>query len=628
MSDRFLLPRLPTFWPNRRQFLAGAAAAASWAALGPSARAEGTNGKAHALAMHGEPKYGSDFKHFDYVNPDAPKGGQLRMSVANSTTFESFNPFIVRGSPAAGSGGAYETLTIQSNDEAFTQYGLLAQFIETPDDRSWVSFTLNPAARWWDGTPVTPEDVVFSFETLKTKGKPLYRFYYRSIAKVEKTGDAEVRFSFVPGDNRELPLIVGQLPVLCKAYWEPRDFEKPSLDLPVGSGAYRVTNFEPGRYVVTSRVLDYWGRDLPVNVGTNNWDSVRYIYYKDEAVALEGLKAGDFDFRQERSAKIWAIGYNIPQIADGRMVKEQIPNEDPTGMQCFAFNIRRPIFQDRRVRQALGYGFDFEWSNKALFFGQYTRTASYFSNTELASSGLPQGDELKILEKYRGKVPDEVFTSTYEPPKTDGTGNVRDNLLKARALLQSAGWVIKDKRLVKQETGEPFQFEFLLYDPMFERIVLPFLRNLRRLGIFASLRTVGIAEYQNRLDNFDFDMIIGSFGQSRSPGNEQTEYWGSAAADQPGSQNVIGIKDPVVDELADSVISAPDRESLIQRTRALDRVLLWGFYVIPSWHLRSYRVVYWNKFSRPAISPKYDLGLDTWWVDPVKAAALASKQSS
>jgi microcin C transport system substrate-binding protein len=596
--------------------------------LGTGAKAQGTNGRAHALAMHGEPKYGPDFKHFDYVNPDAPKGGELRQSVPNSTTFESFNPFIVRGRPAAGSGSMYESLTVASNDEAFTQYGLLAQFIETPDDRSWVAFTLHPEARWWDGTPVTPEDVVFTFETLKKKGQPFYRFYYRSVAKVEKTDDREVRFSFVPGDNRELPLIIGQMSVLCKAYWESRNFEEPSLDLPISSGPYRITDFEPGRYVTARRVEGYWGRNLPVNVGTNNWDSVRYIYYKDETVALEAFKAGEFDFRQERSAKIWATGYNVPQVADGRIVKEQIPNEEPTGMQCFAYNIRRPLFQDRHVRQALGYAFDFEWSNKALFFGQYTRTASYFSNTELASSGLPQGEELKILEKYRGKIPDEVFTSVYEPPKTDGSGNVRDNLRKARALLQASGWVIKDKRLVKQDSGEPFQFEFLLYDPLFERIVLPFLGNLRRLGIFATLRTVGISEYQNRLDNFDFDMAVAGFGQSLSPGNEQIEYWGSAAADQPGSQNIIGIKDPVIDQLAELVISAPDRESLIQRTHALDRVLLWGFYVIPNWHLRSWRVAYWNKFSRPAISPKYALGLDTWWVDAAKVAALAGKQAS
>ncbi|HWA44406.1 MAG TPA: extracellular solute-binding protein [Hypericibacter adhaerens] len=629
MSDRLFLPHPPFLQPTRRRFLAGAAAMAAWATFGPKARADGgTNGKAHALAMHGEPKYGPDFKHFDYVNPDAPKGGQLRMSVPNSTTFESFNPFIVRGAPAAGSDGIYESLTVASNDEAFTQYGLLAQYIETPDDRSWVEFTLNPAARWWDGTAITPADVIFTLETLRAKGKPFYRFYYRSVAKVEQTGDLGVRFTFVPGDNRELPLIIGQMSVLCKAYWETRDFEKPSLDLPMGSGAYRITAFEPGRFVVTTRVQDYWGRDLPVNVGTGNWDSVRYIYYKDETVALEGLKAGDFDIRQERSAKIWATGYDARPVRDGRIVREQIPNEIPTGMQCFPFNIRRPIFQDRRVRQALGYAFDFEWSNKALFFGQYTRNASYFSNTELASSGLPQGEELAILEKYRGKVPDEVFTSVYEPPKTKGDGDIRDNLLKARALLQASGWVIRNERLVKQETGEPFQFEFLLFDPMFERIVLPFLRNLRRLGIVTTLRTVGVAEYQNRTDNFDFDMISGGFGQSLSPGNEQADYWGSASADQPGGQNIIGIKDPVIDELVDLLIASPDRESLIQRTRALDRVLLWGFYVIPNWHLRSWRVAYWNKFSRPAIAPKYDLGLDTWWIDPAKAAALAGEQAS
>lgn len=622
--------------PSRRAFVAGAAATVALAPLFGSvpgiARAATPSsprspGPVQALAMHGEPKYGPDFTHFDYANPDAPKGGEVRFGVVGS--FDSFNPYILRGTPAARMAGwVYESLMVSSSDEAFTKYGLVATTVETPDDRSWVAFTLNPQARWWDGSPILADDVVFSFELLKAKGTPSFRFYYRSVAKVEKTGDREVRFSFVPGDNRELPLIVGEMPVLPKQYWQTRDFEKPTLELPLGSGPYRIAAFEPGRYILYRRNEDYWGKDLPVNAGADNWGSVRYDYYRDETVALEAFKAGQFDVRQERSAKVWATGYNVPQVEDGRIVKENIPNQNPTGMQAFVYNARRSLFQDRRVRQALGYAFDFEWSNKALFYGQYTRTRSYFSNTELASSGLPSGEELKILERYRGRVPDEVFTTVYAPPTTDGSGNVRGNLLKGRAILQEAGWVVRDKRLVKADGGEPFRFEILLDDPLFERIVQPFIQNLKRLGIEAWIRTVDSSQYQNRTQDFDFDMTIVVFPQSLSPGNEQANYWSSAAADERGSSNFIGVKDPVVDELANLVISAPDRESLIQRTHALDRVLLWGFYVIPQWHLRAYRVAYWNKFSRPAVSPKYDLGLDTWWIDEAKVAALAKREAS
>jgi microcin C transport system substrate-binding protein len=611
--------------PSRRAFLAGAATTLALAPFCRTARAD--TAPAHALAMHGEPKYGPGFTHFDYVNPEAPKGGEVRFGVVG--TFDSFNPYILRGTSAVGiSGWVYETLTVSSRDEAFTQYGLIAQTIETPANRSWVAFVLNPQARWWDGSPILADDVVFTFELLKAKGTPSFRFYYRSVAKVEKIGEREVKFSFVPGDNRELPLIVGQMPVLPRHYWQNRDFEKPTLDPPIGSGPYVIAAFEPGRYILYRRKEDYWGKDLPVNVGTDNWGTARYDYYRDDTVALEAFKAGQFDLRQERSAKVWATGYNVPQVADGRIIKEMIPNQNPTGMQAFVYNIRQPLFRDRRVRQALGYAFDFEWSNKALFYGQYTRTRSYFSNTELASSGLPSGEELKILERYRGRVPDEVFTTVYAPPTTDGSGDIRDNLLKGLALLKEAGWVVRDKRLVEESSGEPFRFEILLDDPLFERICQPFIQNLKRLGVEAWIRTVDTSQYQNRIQDFDFDMTVAVFGESLSPGNEQADYWSSAAADERGSNNIIGIKDPVVDELVDLVISAPDRESLVQRTHALDRVLLWGFYVIPQWHLRSYRVAYWNKFSRPAISPKYDLGLDTWWVDPIKAAALAKQEAS
>lgn len=610
---------------GRRTFLAGAAAAVAAGRFPAAARAESGTHTAHAIAMHGEPRYGPDFTHFDYVLPNAPKGGQVRFAATG--TYDSFNPWILKGDAAAGVGGIYETLTTSSSDEAFTQYGLVAETMEWPEDRSWVAYSVNPKARWWDGQPITADDVVYSFDLLKTKGAPFFRYYYQSVAKAEKTDPYRVLFSFLAGDNQELPLIVGQMPVLAKHWWETRDFEKPSLEPPLGSGPYRVLNFESGRHVVYERVPDYWGETLPVNVGSNNWGIIRYDFYRDETVSLEAFKAGDYDFRSESSAKVWATGYDVPQVADGRIVKTMIPNEQPTGMQGFAYNIRRPIFADKRVRKALGYAFDFEWSDKALFYGQYTRTTSYFSNTELASEGLPAGEELEILERFRGRIPDEVFSTPFTVPVTDGSGNIRDNLLEARALLQETGWIVRDQTLVKTDSGEPLRFEILLNNPQFERLCQAFVQNLKRLGIEARMRTVDSAQYRNRLDEFDFDMIVAGFGQSLSPGNEQRDFWGSSSAETPGGRNVIGIKDPAVDALIDLVISAKTRESLIARTRALDRVLLWGFYVIPQFHIQAWRVAYWDKFGRPAVAPKYDLGLGNWWIDDAKVAALKARAS-
>ncbi len=609
---------------GRRRFLAGAGAAAALLRLRP-ARAQAEARRAHAIAMHGEPKYGPGFAHFDYVRPDAPKGGQVRF--ATTGTYDSFNPWILKGDPAAGLNGVYESLTTSSSDEAFTQYGLLAETIEWPEDRSWVAYSVNPKGRWWDGTPITADDVVFTFDLLKTKGAPFFRYYYQSVEKAEKTDGRRVMFSFVAGDNQELPLIVGQMPVLPKHWWATRDFEKPGLEPPLGSGPYRILNFESGRHVVYERVPDYWGETLGVNVGSNNWGVIRYDYYRDETVALEAFKAGEYDFRSENTAKVWATGYNAPQVADGRIVKEMIPNEQPTGMQGFVYNIRRPIFADKQVRKALGYAFDFEWSNKALFYGQYTRTLSYFSNTELASRGLPEGEELEILERYRDRIPPEVFTTPFTLPTTDGSGDVRANLLEARALLQAAGWRVADGQLVHGETGRRLRFEILLNNPQFERLCQAFVQNLKRLGVEARIRTVDSAQYRNRLDEFDFDMVIGGFGQSLSPGNEQRDFWGSSSAETPGGRNIIGIEDPVIDALIDLVISAKSRESLIARTRALDRVLLWGFYVIPQYHIQAWRVAYWDMFGHPAVAPKYDLGLGNWWIDEAKVAALRGRRT-
>jgi microcin C transport system substrate-binding protein len=586
----------------------------------------GTAAAAHAIAMHGDPKYGPDFQHFDYVNPLAPKGGDVRLHFIG--TFDTLNPFTLKGIPAVGLGNLYDTLLVSSLDEAFSEYGLLAESVEIPEDRSWAAFTLRKEARWHDGKPVTVEDVIFSLQSLKTKGHPFYRAYYAAVAEVEKAGDRRVRFIFSGGENRELPLIVGQLPILPAHYWADRDFEKTTLDPPLGSGPYKIKSFDPGRTITYARVHDYWGQNLPVNRGRNNFEIMRYDYYRDATVALQAFKAGEYDFREENSSKDWATAYDVPAVQDGRIRKEEIPNEQPTGMQAFVYNTRRPFFQDRRVREALGYAFDFEWTNKNLFYGQYSRTKSYFSNSELASRGLPGPEEVRILEPFREKIPKEVFTTEFRLPVTDGRGNIRPNLLRALKLLTASGGVFKDRKLVDPNTNEPFEFEILLQQPTWERIALPFAKNLERLGIDARVRTVDASQYEKRVEVFDFDMIVDVFSESLSPGNEQRDFWGSAAADQPGSRNTIGIRDPAVDALIDLVIAAPDRQSLVHRTRALDRVLLWGYYVIPHWHIPYFRVAYWNKFGRPAVAPKYALGFDTWWVDAQKEAALRERKSS
>ncbi|MBE0616371.1 MAG: ABC transporter substrate-binding protein, partial [Proteobacteria bacterium] len=558
-----------------------------------------------------------------YVNPDAPKGGDVRLNAIG--TFDNLNGLILKGYAAAGALSIYDTLLANSDDEAFSEYGLLAETIEVPDDRSWVAFTLRPEARWHDGKPVTPEDVVFTLGILKAKGHPFYRAYYASVEKAEKVGDRKVRFTFAGGENRELPLIIGQMPVLPQHYWEGREFDRTTLEPPLSSGPYRVETVDPGRSITYARVADYWGQNLPVNRGRYNFGRIRYDYYRDATVALEAFKAGEYDFRQETSSKDWATGYEIPAVKEGLIVKVEIPNERPTGMQGFVYNLRRPLFQDRRVREALAYAFDFEWSNQNLFYGQYTRTESYFSNTELASSGLPGPEELRILEPLRGQIPEEVFTREYHAPTNRDPGQIRKNLRRALELLGQAGWTVKGGKLVNETTGEPFAFEILLDQPIWERIALPFAKNLERLGIEARVRTVDAAEYQKRVEEFDYDMIVDVFGQSLSPGNEQRDFWGSRAAGEPGSRNTIGIKDPAIDKLIDLVIAAPDRQSLIYRTRALDRVLLWGFYVIPHWHIRAFRVAYWDKFGRPEKTPPYALGFEDWWVDPSRVAALKAR---
>ena len=611
-------------WNPIRRAIAAALVAGAAVAPAPALAADGLAG-AHALSMFDDVKYSPSFEHFDYADPHAPSGGAIRLAALG--TFDNLNPFILKGNAAAGLGLIYDNLLTGSLDEPFTEYGLLVESIDMPADRSWVEFTLREKARWHDGRPVTVDDVIWTTETLRTKGHPFYRHYYADIAGVSQTGPRTVRFTFGDAVNRELPLIVGQIAVLPKHWWEGRDFASTTLEPPLGSGPYRIATVEPGRSITFERVPDYWGRDLAVNRGQNNIGVIRYDYYRDATVAVEAFKAGEFDFRSENNSKEWGTAYDLPDVENGRMIKELIHHERPTGMQAFWFNTRRAKFADRRVRHALAHTFDFEWSNANLFYGQYTRTKSFFSNTELASSGLPRGRELEILEPWRHQLPEEVFAKAYEPPSTAGSGSIRRNLRTAKKMLEEAGWVVRDGTLTHAETGAAMEIEFLLVAPAFERIVGPVVKNMERLGIAARIRLVDPAQYQNRVNEFDFDVVVSTRGQSLSPGNEQRNFWTTDSADVPGSGNLAAVRDPVIDELVDLLIQAPDRDTLVAATRALDRVLLWGHYVIPQWHIRSFRLVYWNKFGRPAIRPKYGLGFPaTWWIDQEKAAGLESSR--
>lgn len=661
----------------------------------------------HALTLYGEPpKYPADFKHFDYVNPDAPKGGLLRQESVGG--FDSFNPFIPKGNAVGSIGLIYDSLTYHSPDEPFTEYGLLAEKIEQAADNSYVRFHLNPKARFHDGTPVTAEDVIFTFNILLEQGDPMYRHYYADVAKVEAEDRLRVRFDFKHKDNRELPLILGQIQVLPKHWWteldeslassaqplsqmadikvdadDPRrlqiiskeakqplpfdlirlnyqrlaadndslpngeqlerheqgltltfastvtpeqiaalgdmrllptkrDFASANLDIPLGSGPYRISKVAPGSSVEFERVKDWWAKDLPVSRGLYNFDTIRIDFYRDSQVALEAFKAGQFDVNLEYSAKDWATGYDSPALRDGRFVQEAIPNHNPAGMQGYVFNLRRPVFQDRRVREAISLLFDFEWANKQLFYGAYKRTNSYFANSELAATGLPEEAELKLLEPLRDKLPPEVFTQEFKTPVTDGSGIIREQNRRAYQLLTAAGYRIDNDKMTGPD-GKPLVFEFLNFQPNLERVVLPFKRNLASLGIDLQIRRVDVSQYINRLRSRDFDMTSAVWPQSSSPGNEQREFWHSSSADNPGSRNLIGLRDPAIDQLVEGLIRADSRQSLITHARALDRALLWGHYVVPNYYVDTWRVAYWKRFGRPKITPLYDYGLMTWW---------------
>ncbi|MGZ5843810.1 MAG: extracellular solute-binding protein [Xanthobacteraceae bacterium] len=588
----------------------------------------------HGLSLFGELKYPPGFKHFDYVNPKAPKGGAVRMIAFG--TFDNFNEVVsgLKGSIAMGVGMISDTLAVSSLDEVSTDYGLIAEAVSHPPDFAWASFRLRPGARHHDGKPITVEDVIFSMEAFK-KHSPMMSAYYRHVVKVQQTGEREVTFVFDAPGNREMPVILGQLNVLPKHWWEgtdaagkKRDVGATTLEPPLGNGAYRIKEFVAGRTVVYERVKDYWGKDLNVNIGRDNFDEMRFEYFRDATVAIEAFKADHVDWRTENSAKNWATAYDFPAVKDKRVVLEEFVQRNRGIMQAFTFNTRRDKFKDPKLRRAFNFAYDFEEMNKQLFFGQYKRINSYFDGTELASSGLPQGQELQILETVRDKVPPEVFTTAYTNPVNGSPENVRANLREATRLLKEAGYEIRNQKLVNAKTGEPMSIEILTEDPNVERFILFYKPSLERLGISVTVRTVDDPQYENRLRSWDYDIIIASWPESLSPGNEQRDFWSSQAADTPGSRNYIGIKNPAIDALIERVIFAKDRAELVAATRALDRVLLWNHYVVPQFTTDKSRTARWDRFGRPDPLPKYAAAAfpTVWWWDAEKAARTGSRQ--
>ncbi len=616
---------------SRRSVLKGTAAALAAPATGGvathRAAAQADNWR-HGLSLFGDLKYPAGFKHFDYVNPNAPQGGVARQVAFG--TFDNFNSVIagVKGNLAYGTDLFTETLMTSALDEVSAEYGLLAEAVSYPDDHAWVTYRLRANARWHDGKPVTPEDVIFSFDVFK-KNSPQLGAYYRHVTKAEKTGERDIKFTFDGPGNRELPQIVGQLPVLPKHWWEgtdksgrKRDVTQTTLEPPLGSGKYKVKDFAPGRTIVYEKNPDYWGKDLNVNIGTHNFEQIRYEYFRDSTVALEAFKGDQIDWRSENSAKNWATAYDFPAVREKKVVLEEFPIRNFGVMQAFAFNIRRDKFKDPRVRRAFNFAFDFDEMNRQLFYGQYTRVNSYFEGTELASSGVPAGLELQILETVRDKVPADLFTKPYTNPAGGNQQALRNNLREALALLREAGWEIRDTKLVNAKTGEAMSVELLVEQPAFERVMLFYKPSLERLGIAVSVRTIDSSQYENRLRQWDFDIITANWGQSLSPGNEQRGFWGSQAADIPGSRNLVGIKNPAVDALIERVIFAKSREELVAATKALDRVLLWNHYVVPQWTYGKQRAARWDRFGRPENMPKYGMAAfpTIWWWDKDKAA--------
>ncbi len=577
----------------------------------------------HGLSAFGVLKYPPGFSHFDYVNPDAPKGGRLSMiGTAGRITFDSFNNFILKGDPAQGLGLLFDSLMTRAFDETDAIYGLVASSAEVAPDGKSVVFHMRPQAKFADGSPVTAEDAVFSFETLKEKGHPSLALPLRDVTKAEALDPHTVRYTFEGDLTRDLPLIVATLPLLSKAYYTEHPFKQTSLDRPLGSGPYEIADFKPGRNVTYKRRPDYWAKDLNVNRGRFNFDELRYEYYRDRTLELEGLLSGIFDLREEFTSVNWATSYNVPALKDGRLIRLTLPDDSPSGAQGFFINTRRDKFKDPRVREALGLAFDFEWSNKKLFFGLYDRTHSFFQNSDMMAVGPPSAEELKLLEPFRDRLPQEVFGKPYLPPVTDATGRNRENLRRAKELLNAAGF----KDYQHPGEGKVLDVEILTFSPSFERIINPYIQNLKKIGINASLRRVDPAQYERRMKTFDFDVTTQRYTMNLTPSVELKSFWGSEAAGIDGSFNLAGISDPVVDALIDKVVAAKTRDELVTTTRAVDRVLRTGHYWVPHWYKASHNLAFWNKFSRPSIKPKYDRGvITTWWFDPARAAELKKK---
>lgn len=591
---------------------------ASFAFLLPAQAADGEC--RHAVSLVGEPKMPKGFDHFDWVNPDAPKGGTL--NVAEIGSFDSLNPFTIQGAAADGLGTIFDSLFAVSPDEPSTAYGLIAECVTFPDDFSSATYTLRPEARFHDGAPITPEDIIYSLEAMKS-ANPQMALYYKNVVKAEKTGDHEVTFRFDVKGNRELPMILSELTVLSKAYWSKRDITKSTLDVPLGSGAYRIKSFEAGRSIIYERVADYWAKDLPVSKGQWNFDTIRHEYYRERLPAFEAFKNGHADYWQESSSNAWATQYDFPALNRGLVKKELLPHRRVAGMQAFAFNLRRKQFADARVRRAFGLAFDFEELNKKLFYGAYTRLTSYFDNSELKATGLPEGRELEILNEVKSEVPPEVFTTEIKQPVNASPEDLRNHFREAIKYFREAGWTLKNGKLTDAD-GKQMSAEFLIVQEDFERVVLPYIGNLKKLGIDARIRVVDSSQYERRVKSFDFDVIVNSIGQSHSPGNEQRFFFGSAAADREGSRNVGGIKNPAIDKLIDKIVFAKSRDDLVAATHALDRVLMWNFYVVPQWYLASDRIASWDVFGRPEKLPSEVPARieQTWWIDPAKATAV------
>lgn len=578
---------------------------------------------AHGISAFGDLKYPADFKNFDYVNPDAPRGGRLSLiGTGGRITFDSFNGFILKGDPAQGLELLFDTLMTRANDEPDAMYGLVARAAEIADDGRSATFYLRPEARFADGSPLTADDVVFSFTILKEKGHPSFRLALRDVVKAEAVDSATVRYQFSGALTRDLPLAVAGLPIFSKAYYATREFESTTLEPPVGSGPYKIADFRQGSFVTYGRRPDYWAKDLNVNRGRFNFDEVRYEYFRDRTAALEALKAGDYDLREEFTAKDWATAYDVPQVRDGRLVLLTLPDERPSGAQGFFINTRRAKFQDVRVRRALNLAFDFEWTNKNIFYDLYRRTASYFENSELKASAPPSADELALLEPYRAHVPAEVFGEPFVPPVSDGSGSDRRLLREAARLLTEAGFALKNGKRVSP-TGEPLEIEFLIAEPSFERVLQPYIGNLQKIGIAASIRRVDPAQYERRVKSFDFDVVTQRFVMRSTPGVELKSYLSSEAARMDGSLNLAAVADPAVDGLIERILQARSRSELTTAARALDRVIRAGHYWVPHWYKAAHTIAHWNRFARPSTKPRYADGvIDTWWFDSQRAAQL------